>query len=63
MEPCALCDGMSREAALEFTSVRKGERVYFAVALCESCANRVEKHLKRVIPKRLMEFTKCAPGL
>ncbi|MQA89191.1 MAG: response regulator [Gemmatimonas sp.] len=59
---CALCNGVSRESALTFVHLRKGERASLDVPLCESCGNRVEKHLKRVIPKRLMDFTDSRYG-
>jgi CheY-like chemotaxis protein len=60
---CALCNGISRESALSFVHMRKGERASLDVPLCESCGNRLEKHLKRVIPKRLIEFTDSRYGL
>jgi CheY-like chemotaxis protein len=59
---CALCDGVSRESALSFVHHRKGERASLDVPLCETCGNRLEKHLKRVIPKRLIEFTSFEYG-
>lgn len=56
MEPCPLCGGVSRETVIRFQHVRKGERVALHIPLCETCGNRIEKHLKRAIPKRLMEI-------
>lgn len=61
MESCALCESLSQEAALTFHHVRKAERVWVELPLCEVCANRLEKHLKRMIPKRLMAFSRLAP--
>ena len=65
MEPaiCALCPGVSREAGLIFVHVRRGERVTLDVPLCETHGNQVEKHLKRVVPKRLMEIRPCEHGI
>jgi protein-arginine kinase activator protein McsA len=60
VEVCALCQEVSREAVLAFHNVRKSERVTLEIPLCEGCANRLEKHLKRAIPKRLMEFGRVA---
>jgi hypothetical protein len=57
MEPCALCSGPSHESALVFTHVRERERVDLEVPLCEACGTRMEKHLKRAVPKRLMTFS------
>jgi hypothetical protein len=54
---CALCPGPAREAVLQFTNLRRGERVWLAIPLCETHGNQIEKHLKRVIPKKLMEIT------
>jgi CheY-like chemotaxis protein len=59
---CALCDGVSRESALSFVHHRKGERASLDVPLCETCGNRLEKHLKRVIPKRLIELKTFSYG-
>jgi hypothetical protein len=58
MTPCALCPGPARAGVgLTFDHVRRGQAVALEIDLCETCANRVEKHLKRIIPKRLMEIT------
>lgn len=62
MEPCALCGGASRETVINFHHVRKRQRVILHVPLCETCGNRLEKHLKRAIPKRLMEIVELAPA-
>ena len=56
MEHCALCDGVSRESLISFHHVRDRQRVTLEIPLCVSCANKIEKHLKRAIPKRLMAF-------
>jgi len=56
MTTCTLCSGASRETVLVFHHVRKAERVTLELALCETCGNQLEKHLKRAIPKRLMEY-------
>lgn len=62
MEACALCGGFSRETVIDFHHVRKRQRVSLHVPLCETCGNRIEKHLKRAIPKRLMEISELAPA-
>jgi hypothetical protein len=59
---CALCGGASREATLAFAHRRGGENVSLEIALCGSCGDRLEKHLKRAIPKRLFDRTPAAPG-
>ena len=59
---CALCDGVSRESALSFVHLRKGERASLEVPLCETCGNKLEKHLKRAIPKRLMRLAPAQYG-
>lgn len=59
---CALCEGISRESALSFVHLRRGERATLEVALCESCGNKLEKHLKRAIPKRLMRLAPTRYG-
>lgn len=64
VEHCALCGEVSRESLISFHHVRQQERVSMELALCEGCATRLEKHLKRAIPKRLMEFDRVqAVGL
>jgi hypothetical protein len=61
MEACALCNGISREGMLLFQHVRNGERIALEIALCEACACRIEKHLKRAVPKRLMNIRRITP--
>lgn len=48
---CLLCGSPSREGVIEFVHVRLGSRVTLAGALCETCGNQMEKHLKRVVAK------------
>ncbi len=55
MASCSLCSGDSRETVLIFHHVRNAQRVTLELALCETCGNNLEKHLKRAVPKRLME--------
>ncbi len=57
----ALCSGAIREATLAFTHRRGREKVNLQIALCGSCGDRLEKHLKRAIPKRLFDRTPVAP--
>ena len=57
MSECHLCSEASRESVLVFHHVRKADRVSLEIALCEACGNNIEKHLKRAIPKRLMEVS------
>jgi hypothetical protein len=59
---CALCSGAIREATLAFTHRRGGEKVNLQITLCGSCGDRLEKHLKRAIPKRLFDRTPAVPG-
>jgi hypothetical protein len=59
---CALCSRPTRETMLAFTHRRGGEKVKLEIALCDSCGDRLEKHLKRAIPKRLFDRTAVAPG-
>jgi uncharacterized protein YlaI len=53
---CATCDGEAQESAITFVHVRNGERAHLELPLCEACGGRLEKHLKRAIPKRLFTF-------
>jgi hypothetical protein len=57
MEACAMCNGPSTESVLIFSHVRERQRVNLAIPLCEACGNRMEKHIKRAVPKRLMEVS------
>jgi hypothetical protein len=60
-EICALCGGWSRGTQLRFTHEREGERVSLEMPLCRACGDRIEKHLKRAIPRRAMEVTPLEP--
>lgn len=51
-----MCSAESRETVLIFHHVRGAERVTLEMALCEECGSNIEKHLKRAVPKRLMNF-------
>lgn len=55
---CSLCPARAQLTRLVFLHehVQTGECVVLNIRLCESCGNRIEKHLKRAIPKRLMTF-------
>lgn len=59
-ENCALCQRPARQSALSFGHVRNGERVELDIRLCETCGTRIEKHIKRAIPKGLMRFSPLA---
>lgn len=53
---CPLCGKAVGKSPLIFqhTRSRSGESLSLDIRLCENCGDRVEKHLKRMIPKRLM---------
>ncbi len=67
---CGLCERHAHGASLRFEGSHhwmggpnlKGSRnlegveCRLDIELCDRCAERMEKHLKRAIPKRLMEF-------
>jgi hypothetical protein len=55
---CALCGLAPGTAILLFLHdhVEDAQSVRLDIRLCASCGNRIEKHLKRAIPKRLMVF-------
>lgn len=53
---CGMCGSWARGSELDFAHERRGEVVHLQLPLCTSCADRLEKHLKRAIPKRLMEL-------
>jgi len=57
METCALCPNGSHETVLLFRHIRNQEQVDLEVPLCGDCGNRLEKHIKRAIPKRLMRVS------
>lgn len=60
---CALCPARAVAGArLRFEAVERVEqraptRVRLDAPLCQRCANRLYKHLKRVIPKRRFEVS------
>jgi hypothetical protein len=58
---CALCQHWTTETALMFSHVRGPERVTLEITVCEPCGSRLEKHLKRAIPKRLFAFEEAEP--
>lgn len=61
-ETCPLCARpMTPGAILTFSHGRKGEQVELEIAICKECGSRIEKHLKRVVPRRLMRFTEMEP--
>jgi hypothetical protein len=51
---CSICNGWSYGNVLRFERQDGSTRHSFDLVLCERCAERLEKHLKRAIPKRLM---------
>jgi len=53
---CSLCAEETQDSGLVFHHLRQNERVSLEITLCNSCGQRIEKHLKRAIPKRLMTF-------
>jgi len=58
---CALCERPTPgPVTLTFHRERRGEEVALAIGLCDACGDRMEKHLKRAIPKRLMQITPVA---
>ncbi len=59
---CALCPAQRSGSGLVFFHERRGERLWLEIGLCETCGNRMEKHLKRAIPKRLFGTTPTAEG-
>ncbi len=60
---CALCSAPSCGSGLVFFHERKGTRQWLEVGLCETCGNRMEKHLKRAVPKRLFESSSAEVGV
>ena len=56
MVSCSLCSAETRGTVLIFKHVRRGQRVTLDIALCQECGNNLEKHLKRAVPKRLMNI-------
>lgn len=56
MEICALCQAPGPQSRLAFKHVHEGGRTDLEIALCADCGDRIEKHLKRAVPKRLMRF-------
>jgi|GEM_PF-2766858 len=58
---CAICQQWSSESTLTFAHTRGAERVRLEITICEPCGTRLEKHLKRAVPKRLFSFH-AAPG-
>lgn len=59
---CALCHHWSSESTLMFTHTRGPERVTLEITVCEPCGSRLEKHLKRAVPKRLFDFADVPRG-
>ena len=59
---CDLCEKEPGESSLVFMHrhERANELVTLSIRLCLSCGDRIEKHLKRAIPKRLMSITPLA---
>ena len=59
---CALCGDEIGETSLVFLHEHREphEMVSLNIRLCLSCGNRIEKHLKRAVPKRLMDFRTLA---
>lgn len=58
MKVCVLCGAeASGDSGLTFDHKRRRQRVSLEAYLCETHGNLLEKHLKRVIPKRLLEIT------
>ncbi len=57
---CAICPRRAREAGIFFTCIRRGKRVKVQVRLCDEHGEAMLKHLKRKIPRSLMEETPCA---
>ncbi len=53
---CALCQKWSAESTLTFAHTRGAQRVRLEITVCEPCGSRLEKHLKRAVPKRLFAF-------
>jgi hypothetical protein len=55
---CSLCGEAAGAGMLVFLHEHTDVPDYVSlnIRLCESCGNRIEKHLKRAIPKRLMVF-------
>jgi hypothetical protein len=56
---CPLCGKAAGKSPLIFQHMRSrsGELLTLDIRVCETCGDRVEKHLKRMIPKRLMVVT------
>jgi len=60
MEICALCQAPGPQSRLAFKHVHEGGRTDLEIALCADCGDRIEKHLKRAVPKRLMRLSPAA---
>ncbi len=54
---CIACGAVAREGVIEFVTMRMGERVHLQGALCDYCGGKMEKHLKRMLPKKRFLFT------
>jgi hypothetical protein len=60
-EICGLCGGWSRGTQLQFSHPREQDHVSLELHLCRNCGDRIEKHLKRAIPRRAMDVTPLEP--
>ena len=56
---CSLCGAEGASSTLDFrrVSAERGAQTDLHIAVCDPCAGKLEKHLKRAIPKRLMTFS------
>lgn len=57
---CAMCGSWARGSHLQFVHERREEEARLELPLCSSCGDRLEKHLKRAVPGRLMAVTRLA---
>ena len=59
METCTFCDRNPADAGarLFFRHVRRRQKATLRLKLCPLCADRLEKHLKRMVAKRYFVFS------